>query len=314
MSRGYAAVLLIAFGGPGSREEIRPFLARVLKGVAVSSERLEEVARHYEAVGGRSPLVDITLRQAAALEQRLAQEGSPLRVYVGMRNSRPFIAEALKQMIDDGVGRALGVILSSFRTEASWERYVENVADARLAAGAAAPVIDYCNPWHDHPGFVETWVERIRAELSRVPAAEKSATPLVFTAHSVPLAMAAGSPYVEQFHAAARLIAERLPHPFWRAAYQSRSGRPGDPWLEPDVNQTIGELAADGWRRVIVAPIGFVSEHVEVLYDLDLEARATAERLGLAFLRAGCPNDHPEFVRMLADVIEQKLKTAEGRR
>jgi len=313
MSHGHGAVLLIAFGGPASREEIRPFLARVLKGVAVSSERLEEVARHYEAVGGRSPLVDITVRQAAALQKQLAQSGSPLRVYVGMRNSRPFIAESLKQMTDDGVKRALGLILSSFRTAASWERYIENVADARLALGAVAPAIDYCNAWYEHPRFIETWVDSIRAEFSQVPAGEKSATPLVFTAHSVPAEMATRSPYVEQFHTAARLIAGRFSHPFWRLAYQSRSGRPGDPWLEPDIKEIIRDLASTGSRRIVVAPIGFVSEHVEVLYDLDREARSTAEQLGVTLLRASCPNDHPNFIRMLAEVVEQELKLAEDR-
>jgi ferrochelatase len=303
----YQAVLLIAFGGPTSPDEIRPFLARVLKGVPVPPERIEEVAHHYQAVGGKSPLNEITFRQAESLQKILKDRDLPIRVYVGMRNSRPFVSDTLKQMTDDGVTKTLGFILSSHRTEASWDRYQKNIADARAELGAKAPDIDYCHGWHDHPLFVQTWAELIQSEFSNMPAQKRPTTPLVFTAHSLPLAMAAQSPYVEQLQTSARLIADKLGHAKWSIAYQSRSGKPTDPWLEPDIGEVIRKLAAQGSSQVVVAPIGFVCDHVEILYDLDIEARKIAQDQGVRLLRAACPNDHQTFIRMVADVIQSTL-------
>ena len=198
MRLSHDAVLLLAFGGPTAPEDIRPFLARVLRGHPVPPERIEEVARHYEASGGRSPLNDITLRQASCLGKKLKEQGLSLPVYVGLRHARPFIRETLDQMTGDGVRKALGFILSSHQTEASWQRYQENVAEARVELGDCAPEIDYCPGWHDHPLFIQAWVEQIQAEIEKVAPAKRSDTPLIFTTHSVPVAMAARSSYVEQ--------------------------------------------------------------------------------------------------------------------
>ena len=313
MSLFYDAVLLIAFGGPTCREEIRPFLARVTKGISIPPQRLEEVAHHYEAVGGKSPLNEITFRQAAALKTLLTQRGFKLSVYVGMRNSPPFFVDALRQMAGDGVQNALGFILSSHRTEASWDRYQQNIADARAALAGNAPVIDFSDGWHDHPLFIQSWVELIEPVFTTISSRQRESTPLVFTAHSLPTPMAARSPYVQQLQTSARLIADKLGHRQWSLAYQSRSGRPSDPWLEPDVGDTIRKLAAEGCKEVVVAPIGFVCDHVEILYDLDIEAKKIAEDHGVQFLRASCPNDHPTFIRMMADVIAAKTKRAEDR-
>jgi ferrochelatase len=307
------AVLLIAFGGPTSPEEIRPFLARVTQGIPIPTQRLEEVAHHYEAVGGKSPLNEITSHQAQALEKILNARGKNLRVYVGLRNSSPFFTEALRRMASDGVKRALGFILSSHRTEASWERYQRNIADARADLGEGAPMMDYCEGWHDHPLFVQTWVERIDAAFTAVDSSRRDATPLIFTAHSLPLVMAARSPYVEQLEASARLIVEKLNHRQWSLSYQSRSGKPTEPWLEPDIGEVLRQLASHGQKQVVIAPIGFVCDHVEVLYDLDIEARKLADSLNIQLIRASCPNDHPTFIQMIADVIEQKVKTTEDR-
>jgi ferrochelatase len=307
MSGPYQAILLIAFGGPTSPEEIRPFLARVTKGIPIPSARLEEVAHHYEAVGGRSPLNEITFRQAGALEALLMRGGRHRPVYVGMRNSRPFFGETLKQMRDAGVRRALGFILSSHRTEASWERYQTNIAEARAAVGEGAPEIDYCDGWHDHPLFIQTWMESIHQTFAEVPAGERQAIPLVFTAHSLPAPMAARSPYVAQLQESARLIALQLDHPLWSIAYQSRSGKPTDTWLEPDIGDAIRDHAARGVKQMIVAPIGFVCDHVEVLYDLDIEAKDIAQKKGVRLLRASCPNDHPTFIRMIAGVLSERM-------
>ena len=307
MSLAYDAVLLIAFGGPTSPEEVRPFLARVLSGMAVPPERVEEVVHHYEAVGGTSPLKEITFRQAEALQKLFQERSLHLPVYVGMRNTSPFFVETLKRMADDGIEKTLAFILSPHQTEASWERYKKNIADARAELGLPAPEVDYCGGWHNHALFIETWVELVRACLANIDLEQQTTTPLIFTAHSVPTAMASSSPYVEQVRTTARLIAARLDHQRWSIAYQSRSGRPTDSWLEPDIKQVIRDLAAQGVSTFIAAPIGFVCDHVEVLYDLDIEAKKIAADLGMKMLRASCPNDHPTFIHMTADVIEATL-------
>ena len=311
MPHPYQAILLIAFGGPTCPDEIRPFLARVTQGLPIPPQRLEEVAHHYEAVGGRSPLNEITFRQASALKIALKRTRSQYMSACATRH--PFFSETLKQMADDGVKRALGFILSSHRTEASWERYQKNIADARAELGTGAPEVDYCSGWHDHPLFVQSWVELIQAAMTKIDAAIRPTTPLVFTAHSLPTAMAARSPYIEQLQTSAHLIAEKLGWQNCSLAFQSRSGRPVDPWLEPDIGDAIRKLANEGHKSLVVAPIGFICDHVEVLYDLDIEAKKIADGLGVNMIRAGCPNDHPTFVRMMADVIKAKMNSVEYR-
>lgn len=313
MSSQYQAILLIAFGGPTTSAEIRPFLARVTRGIAVPPGRLEEVARHYEAVGGKSPLTEITFRQAKALQNLLTDQGTPLPVFVGFRNSSPLFTEALNDMRLNDVTAALGLILSSLQSEASWERYQKNIADARGRLGSRAPEIDYCGGWHDHPLFVATWQEQIAAAYAKIAPDRRCSTPLVFTAHSLPVEMAAASPYAEQLETSARLVAERFGGQRWLIAYQSRSGKPADPWLEPDINDVIRQLAAEGCREVVVAPIGFVCDHVEVLYDLDIEACRLADSVGIHLVRASCPNDHPTFIRMAAEVIRASTNCARDR-
>ena len=308
MAQPYQAVLLIAFGGPTSPEEIRPFLTRVTKGARIPPERLESVVHHYEAVGGKSPLNEITFRQAKALQKVLNESSHALPVYVGMRNSQPFFRDALKKMFDDGIRSSLGFILSSHRSEASWERYQDNVAEARAEIGEQAPSVDYCAGWHNHPRLIQFWTENIEASFAKLASGQRQSTPLIFTAHSLPVAMAARSPYVQQLEETARLIADKLDHDRWSLAYQSRSGGPSDPWLEPDIGEAIQKVASEGLNEVVVAPIGFVCDHVEVLYDLDIEARKLAEDLNVRFVRASCPNDHPAFVQMIGDVVEASIR------
>jgi len=311
MNLSYDAVLLIAFGGPTAPEEIRPFLARVLRGIPIPPDRVEEVVHHYEAVGGRSPLNEITFRQALVLQRLLTERKIRLPVYVGFRNASPFFAETLKQMAGEGVKQALGFILSSHQTEASWDRYKKKISDACVELDFKAPEISYCEGWHDHPLFIQSWTELIKTSLARTTVPSNAR--LIFTAHSLPAPMAAQSPYVKQLETSARLVAARLGHERWSLAYQSRSGKPTDPWLEPDIGQAIRDLAAQGVTEVVVAPIGFVCDHVEVLYDLDIEAKKVATDLNLNFIRASCPNDHPTFIRMIADVIQQRINMVENR-
>jgi len=299
------AVLLIAFGGPTRPEEVRPFLANVARGRPIPAERLEEVAHHYELIGGRSPLNDLTLQQATRLESTLRALGRPRKVHVGMRNWTPYIADTLAAMADAGVRRAVGAVMSPHATEASRERYTAEVDAACVRLGARAPEIRYVPSWHTHPLFVTAVADAVVAALVTLPAARRRAAALVFTAHSVPVAMAEASPYVTEIAASARAVAELLDHPRWQVAYQSRSGSPREPWLEPDVNDALRALAADGARDAVVIPVGFVCDHVEILYDLDVEARATAATVGLGFGRASTVNDHPLFVRMLAELVAE---------
>jgi ferrochelatase len=307
------AVLLIAFGGPTRREEIRPFLENVTRGRRIPEERIEEVAHHYEQMpGARSPLNELTERQAGALGAALARDGLALPVYVGMRNWHPYLHETLAEMASRGHRRVLGIILSALRTEASWERYQEDVAAAR-ARVPDAPEVEFADPWCDHPRFVAAVAERARAALENVPAERRPWTPLVFTAHSIPLEMAAASPYVAQLTDTARRVAAALDHRRYSIAYQSRSGDPRVSWLEPDIGHVLRSLASSGERDAVVVPAGFVCDHVEVLYDLDVEATAIAAEHGLRLHRAAALNDHPAFIDVLADVVRRHAEAAARR-
>jgi len=297
----YDGILLIAFGGPEQACDIRPFLERVTAGRRIPKERLEEVVHHYELMGGRSPLNELTMRQANGLREILAHRGVDTPIYVGMRNWHPFLHETLAVMGEQGHQRVLGIILSAFQTEASWERYMADVTAARATLGASAPVVEYAPAWADHSLFIKAMADRVATTLDQLPPGFTK-PPLVFTAHSLPISMAAGAPYVAQFEAASRAVANTLSCSNWRTAYQSRSGRPTDPWLEPDIGDALSTLAEAGERAVVVAPIGFVCDHVEVLYDLDYAAKTRAQTLGLEFFRASAVNDHPLFVEMLADL------------
>ena len=254
--------------------------------------------------GGRSPLNDLTLAQARALAAALERGGAPRDVRVGMRNWHPYLREALAELGMRNVRRCLGIIMSSLRCEASWDRYETDVAEAR-AATAGAPSVIFAPPWSARPGFIDAVVDRARQALREVPETDRQWTPLVFTAHSIPVSMADASPYVSDFTTASRAVTHRLGHARWSLAYQSRSGRPEDRWLEPDVNEVLKSLAADGERHAVVVPIGFVCDHVEVLYDLDVEAAETARAHGMTLHRAQAVNDHPAFIAALADLVRE---------
>lgn len=301
------AVLLIAFGGPTAMHEVRPFLDNVLRGRPVPTERIESVVHHYERIGGQSPLNELTMRQARALEAELRRRGSPLPVYVGMRNWAPYLHETLARMAADRVGRAMGVILSPQQNDAGWGRYQRDVAEARARVGVSAPRVDYVEEWHAHPLFIEAMTAQVSTALAQLPENQRAAAALVFTAHSIPATMAATSPYVEQLNDAARLIAGRVGRRRWSLAYQSRSGSPREPWLEPDICDVVRQMARDRVGDVVVVPIGFVCDHVEVLYDLDIEAHQVAEDAGVNLVRASTVNDHPAFIRMLAEVVRQRM-------
>jgi len=297
------AVMLIGFGGPNSHEEIRPFLDRVLKGRPVPRERYEEVVHHYEVMGGRSPYNELTMRQASALREKLRHDGYEVPVAVGMRNAAPFFEDALRELSRSGIRRVAGFVLAGYRCEASWERYLAEVEEARGQIGMEAPEVIYPHTWHTDRRYITAVVGRVREALARLSSEERVSSELIFTAHSIPVAMAERAPYVAQIEEASRLTAEAVGIERWQIAYQSRSGSPLDAWLEPDIGKVIPTMT----NPAVVVPIGFLSDHVEVLYDLDVEARALAERAGMRMERAGTVGDAPEFIAMMAGIVEAML-------
>lgn len=304
----FDAVLCLAFGGPQGLRDVRPFLDNVLRGRQVSPARLDEVIRHYEVFDGRSPLNQITLRQASALQDRLAADGPRVPVHVGMRNWHPYIGEALETMAGAGIRRAVGLVLSAQQSEAGWGRYQQALAEARAALGQRAPAVELADAWYDHPLFVEAVADRTRQALARFGRERRSQVPLIFTAHSVPQAGSGTAVYVRQVEVGARQVAVAVGNSHWSVAYQSRSGPQGAAWLEPDIGDALRRLSARGARAVAVVPIGFVCDHIEVLYDLDTEARRIAESCGITMVRTGTVGDHPVFVRMLADVVRRRME------
>ncbi len=308
MPAAHDSVLLLAYGGPTRFSEVRPYLDSVLRGRPVPKERYEEVVRHYEIVGGSSPINRLTFRQADGLKRLLESEGPALPVYVGMRFWDPTITDTLAAMAGEGRRRAATVVLAPHRSQASWDAYLKAVEEAREGLGEQAPAVDYVDPWSDHPRFIEALGARLAEALGAVPADRRRDAAVVYTAHSLPVEMARASGYAAALQRTAVLVGERLGlESAWSLAYQSRSGNPRDPWLEPDIGEALRDLRRRGARDAVVAPIGFVSDHVEVLYDLDVAARAVADEIGLGFFRAGTVGNHPAFLRMIAGLVRDAI-------
>lgn len=307
MQKNYDCILMISFGGPEKSEDIRPFIKNVTRGRNIPESRLEDVARHYELIGGKSPLNELTYKQAEGLGRALAGRGIELPVYVGMRNWHPLLADTVRKMASDGVKSAIGVIMAGYRSFSSWEQYIQNYADALEDAGVDI-AIEYTTPFYNHPLFIEAVADRVKERLDEIPDEDRSDAMVVFTAHSIPSGMAAKSPYEEQLTEASRLVAESVGHDRWQLAYQSRSGRPEDPWLKPDICDVIRGLKDDGVRYVVVHPIGFICDHVEVLFDIGIEAKEVADEVGIALLRANTVNDDQKFLLALADIVESKIQ------
>jgi ferrochelatase len=301
------AILLASFGGPERPEEVMPFLENVLRGRNVPRGRMLAVAEHYYHFGGRSPINDQNRALMAALRKVLAAEGPDLPVYWGNRNWHPLLADTLRQMTADGVRRAFAFVTSAYSSYSGCRQYLEDLARAREAVGSGAPEVLKLRVFYNHPGFIETMAERVRAALDGIPPERRAAAALAFTAHSVPISMAETSQYVQQVEEACRLVAERVGCPPYRLVYQSRSGAPGQPWLGPDVLDYLRELAAAGATRdVVLAPIGFVSDHMEVVYDLDTEARQLCEQLGLHMVRAQTVGADPRFAAMIRELVLER--------
>lgn len=307
----YDAILLVSFGGPESRDDVMPFLENVTRGRGVPRERLLEVAEHYYHFDGVSPINAQNRALLAALRALLDARGPALPLYWGNRNWRPFLTDTVARMANDGIRRALAFVTSAFASHSSCRQYLDDIARARAEVDAGAPVIDKLRLYWDHPGFIEPMVEHTEAALAALPAAARAGAHLAFTAHSVPRTMADGSAYVAQLEEASGLVVARLRtrHP-WTLAFQSRSGPSSQPWLEPDIRDHLAALRARGVTDVVLVPIGFVSDHLEVRWDLDAEAAARAHELGLRLTRAATVGAHPGFVAMIRDLVLERTGDA----
>jgi protoporphyrin/coproporphyrin ferrochelatase len=307
----YDAFLLVSFGGPEGRDDVIPFLENVTRGRGVPRERLEQVAEHYYRFGGVSPINQQCRDLLAAIEKDFAASGTDLPVYWGNRNWKPLLADTVAAMAADGRRHAAAFVTSAYSSYSSCRQYLEDIERAR-AAVPGAPRIDKLRPFFNHPGFVEPIADAVRAAAASLPAPVRDDYDLVFTAHSVPVAMAdasgpAGGAYPRQLAEASRLVAERAGRAdAWRLVYQSRSGPPSVPWLGPDVGDCLAELAASGSRAVVLAPVGFISDHMEVVFDLDVEAAQLAGRLGLPLARAATPATDPRFVAMITELVAEQ--------
>ena len=290
----YDALLIVSFGGPEKREDVIPFLENVLRGRNIPRDRMLQVAEHYYRFDGRSPIND----QNRALIEALKPVVN-LPIYWGNRNWHPMLADTMRQMRDDGIQRAVAFVTSAFGSYSGCRQYIEDIERA-LRRRTQCPQIDKIRPFSAHPKFIQAMTDRVRVALAELPQGR-----LVFTAHSVPVSMAESSPYVRELERACAVVANGVGRDEWKLVYQSRSGPPGQPWLEPDIGAYLREIRSD----VVVVPIGFLSDHMEVLYDLDTEARAVCEELGVKMVRAGTVGTHPAMIEMIAEMVEQEHAT-----
>jgi len=290
----YDALLIVSFGGPEKRDDVIPFLQNVLRGRNVPRERMLEVAEHYYHFDGRSPINDQNRALIDALRCVVK-----IPVYWGNRNWHPMLADTMRQMRDDGIKRAVAFVTSAFGSYSGCRQYIEDIERARGELR-----IDKIRPFSAHPRFIEAMTDRVRIALNQLPQGR-----LVFTAHSVPVSMAESSPYVGEIERACAAVAQNIGRDTWKLVYQSRSGPPTQPWLEPDIGDYLREIRSD----VVIVPIGFLSDHMEVIYDLDIEARAVCEELGVKMIRAGTVGTHPAMIEMIAELVEQEhAACAEG--
>jgi len=304
----YDALLVVSFGGPESNDEVIPFLENVLRGKNVPRERMLAVAEHYYHFGGKSPINRQNRELIAALRLELDQHGLKLPVYWGNRNWNPLLADTLMQMKHDGVRHALAFVTSAYSSYSGCRQYRENIAAAQARVGPGAPEADKLRVFYNHPGFIEPTVERVRSALNNLPNNARDRARVVYTAHSIPLSMAQSCRYVSQLEEVGRLVSTQLGRSGDRLVFQSRSGPPTQPWLEPDVLDYIREIKQrDLAAGVVIAPIGFISDHMEVLYDLDTEAKQLCAELQLPMIRAGTVGAHPRFVRMIRELIEERI-------
>ena len=312
-----AAFLLGSFGGPEGPDDVMPFLRNVTAGRNVPEDRLAHVAEHYYRFGGVSPINAQCRELVAAIEKDFAASGIDLPVYWGNRNWRPYLADTMQAMAQDGITTAIAFATSAYSSYSSCRQYLDDIAGDRAAVGPGAPRVIKIPPYYRHPGFIASFTDAAGKALASLPAAVRGGAELVFTAHSIPESMSAasgphGGAYPAQVAEAAGLVAAGLGRTTWKLAYQSRSGPPAVPWLGPDINECLKNIAQEGATAAVVVPIGFVSDHMEVVFDLDLEAAQTAREVGLPMARAATPGTDPGFVAMISSLAAAYLADESG--
>ena len=307
MEGRYDALILISFGGPEGREDVLPFLERVLEGRNVPRARMLEVAEHYFHFGGVSPINAQNRQLVSSIAAEFDERGPDLPVYWGNRNWHPLLEDTLRKMSSEGVKRALAFVTSAFSSYSSCRQYLEDIEKAQTAVGMNAPKVDKLRVFYNHPGFVHANADNVSAAYARLERREREQTPLLFSAHSIPQTMADGCEYVSQLQETAALVAHSANRESWELVYQSRSGPPAQPWLEPSIEERVQEMAENGVKRVVVSPIGFVSDHMEVVFDLDTELQGKCEELGVQLIRAGTVGTHPKFVSMIRELVLERL-------
>jgi protoporphyrin/coproporphyrin ferrochelatase len=309
----YDAFLLLSFGGPEGPDDVLPFMENVTRGRGIPRERLVEVSAHYDLFGGVSPINGQNRALLAALEPELRSNGIDLPVYWGNRNWHPMLEDTVRRMRDDGVKRALCFATSLVGSYSGCRQYTDDLARA-TAAVEGAPVIEKLRRAWNHPGVIGTMIDRTSEAIASLDAPHRDGMHLAFCAHSIPTSMAEGGPYVEQLTAAASIVAgAAAPGVPWKLVFQSRSGPPTQPWLEPDVNDHLAALDAEGVHAVVLVPIGFISDHMEVVYDLDTQARQTADRLGMTMVRAATVGTDARFVAAIRELVQERIDQAAGR-
>jgi ferrochelatase len=313
-ARQYDALLVLSFGGPEAKEDVVQFLQNVAGGRNIPPERLESVAEHYYHLGGASPLNGQNRALIASLEAEFRTNSLHLPIYFGNRNWHPFVTDTIRQMRADGVRRALVFVTSAYSSYSGCRQYREDIIRACETLGEGVPAFDKLRVFYNHPGFVQPIVEETQKAIAQVPAAERGSIALVFTAHSIPISMATNSDYESQLKETSRLVAERLGVTNFRFVYQSRSGPPHIPWLEPDVCDYLREAGEKGVENVVMVPIGFISDHMEVMFDLDVEARQLADKLGINLVRARTVGTHPAFVSMIRELVVERMTANPERR
>jgi protoporphyrin/coproporphyrin ferrochelatase len=301
----YDALLVVSFGGPEGMDDVIPFLENVLRGRNVPRERMLQVARHYELFGGVSPINQQNRNLIAALEKEFEQYELRLPIYWGNRNWHPLLPDTLRRMAADGIRNALAFVTSGYSSYSSCRQYLQNISDAQAAVGPHAPRVEKLPVFYNHPLFIEANVDHIRTALNQLE--DPASAHLVFTAHSIPESMAANCEYVSQLTHTGILIVWKLQIENWQLVYQSRSGSPMQPWLGPDICDHLRALRDEGVTNVAVAPIGFVSDHMEVVYDLDVEARRVADEIGMKMVRAATAGTHPSFVKMIREMVMERI-------
>lgn len=311
----YDAFLVVSFGGPESRQDVIPFLENVLRGRNVPRERMLAVAEHYYHFEGKSPINQQTRELIAAIQSELAAHGPKMPVYWGNRNWHPMLADTLRKMQKDGIRRALAFVTSAYSSYSGCRQYLEEIARAQKEVGNGAPQIDKIRAFFNHPGFIEATEERIKEALESVPVSARGNVQIVYTAHSIPISMANTSDYVAQLEEVRKLISQRLGISNDALVYQSRSGAPGQPWLGPDILDHLREVRTKKLAAAaVLAPISFISDHMEVLYDLDIEARQLCDSLGLPMARAKTVGVHPKFISMIRELILERTDPGTQRR